>query len=158
MISTPIQEFNSTFEAELSPELGSVAVWESPHLTTMFPAQDSEKGSPREVCHTVNGILRVRLISSVGSGVITAGLWGEYAGISGSIQTDKYPIPTFSTKFYDENSQINFDLFSNRANLCQNIYIRFTLTREIIEIIPVQPRIYIKATLSGVLLGGDIRY
>jgi hypothetical protein len=153
MISKPIQEFESVFETELSSELGSFAAWESPRLTTMYPVEDAPKGAGRAVCHTVNGILRIRFLSNVDFGNVTynAGLWGEYAGIPGAIQTDK-SLGTFSSPQYFE-----FDLFSNRANLLQNIYIRFTLTRNVVDVIPVQPRIYIKAVMSGVLLGGDIR-
>lgn len=155
MISTPIQEFESVFEAELSPNLGSYAVWESPRLTTMYPVEDAPKGAGRAVCHTVNGILRVRLLtnySDVGSGEIRAGLWGDYAGIPAAIQTDRaIDIKAIGGQY------IEFDLFNNRANLCQNIFIRFTLIRSTVYEIPIQPRIYIKAIMSGVLLGGDIR-
>ena len=158
MISKPIQEFESVFETELSSELGSFAAWESPRLTTMYPVEDAPKGAARAVCHTVNGILRVRFLSNVDEANVTynAGLWGDIAGIPGAIQTDKLSvtipeIKTFSGQYFE------FDLFSNRANLLQNIYIRFTLTRNAVDAIPVQPTIYIKAVMSGVLLGGDIR-
>jgi hypothetical protein len=156
MISKPIQEFESVFETELSSELGSFAAWESPRLTTMYPVEDAPKGAGRAVCHTVNGILRIRFLSNVDFGNVTydAGLWGDIAGIPGAIQTNKEQpaeIKPFGSQYFE------FDLFSNRANLLQNIYIRFTLTRTSVDVIPVQPRIYIKAVMSGVLLGGDIR-
>ena len=156
MISKPIQEFESVFETELSSELGSFAAWESPRLTTMYPVEDAPKGAGRAVCHTVNGILRIRFLSNDQYALPTVGLWGDIAGIPGAIQTDKYEFLTTPVKTFN-GQYIEFDLFTNRANLCQNIYIRLTFTRSSVDVIPVQPTIYIKAVMSGVLLGGDIR-
>jgi hypothetical protein len=135
----------------------------------MFPAIDTPSGSDRAVCHTVNGILRMRLLSSLGDFdgdcELYAGLWGEYAGITGSFppQINQYNSFSGATKkyaLYSDSNYIEFDLFNTRANLCQNIYIRlaFMRVRAVVSPDPVPPtRGYIKSVMSGVLLGGDIR-
>jgi hypothetical protein len=144
-----VQEFNNVlFDSELYPAnapvpAGSnarsgkdIAYWESPRLTTEYPIEGRPAGSDRGICKIVNGLVAVKfldkqLIEYSGRLEISAGLYGEYAGISGimdQISFSQFYTPFF-TQMYASNGAIAFPQLSNFANLAQNIFIRVVFRR-----------------------------
>jgi hypothetical protein len=174
MKSQPIQEFKSTpFVDVLASVSGANVTWESPRLTTMYPVEGRPVGSDRAVCHTVNGILRVRVndhsIFNAEGVIVTAGLWGEYAGVSNLIQSTTYRLypkspllgaldvdPIF--KYHEIGTDyLTFDVWNTFSNLAQNIYIRLSFVRNFLgEVVIPPPPTPINVTLSGVLIGSDL--
>lgn len=159
MQSQAIQEFRGLPLKETLPiTKGSTVAWNSPFLTTMFPQEGLPVGSDRAVCHTVNGWLQVQLRDKaiIGDSTIqvTAGLFGEYAGISGAIANTTYQLsdPT-PIAFYQSNGGLGFDRWSSFANLAQNIYIRIIFSRIDTGAAPST----IDLLCSGALIGSDLR-
>ena len=178
MKSQPIQEFKSTPFIDLLPSTGGASVsWESPRLTMMYPVEGRPVGSDRAVCHTVNGILRVRvndraLFAPDATVTVVAGLWGEYNGIPNVIQSTSYRLNRFIpvlgvnvidplSKYYQIGSDyLTFDVWNTFSNLAQNIYIKLSFLRDdryqepdpLVVVTPTP----INVTLSGVLIGSDL--
>ena len=162
MQSLPIQEFKSLpFRAVLGNEQGDYLLWESPRLTTMYPMEGRPKGSDRAVCHTVNGFLRVGvndksiLANPVGIRVV-AGLYGEYAGLSGVIAFTEYQLGSLDALPYESNGALGVSAWSSFANLAQNIYIRFIIARTDKRTAPAG--LPIDLTFTGSLIGSDLRF
>jgi hypothetical protein len=161
MQSLPIQEFKSLpFRGTVGALGGSYLVWESPRLTTMYPMEGMPKGRDRGVCHTVNGILQATLKDKalLTSGCeITAGLFGEYAGISGVIASTTLALGSpVTAAFYAPSGVIGFDNWSSFSNLAQNIFIRFTVYRPRTNLVVLPTPVDL--TFSGVLIAGDLRF
>jgi len=162
MQSQVVQEFKSLpLRGTVGAALGSYLEWESPRLTTMFPLEGMPKGSDRGVCHTVNGFLQAnfkdKTIFSQGPvGLqIFAGLYGEYAGISGLIQSTLINPEPVDLVRYGSNGAIGFNTWSSFANLAQNIYIRFVIM-QVQSIGGVATPVDI--TFTGALLASDVRF
>lgn len=181
MKSQPIQQFKSTpFVGLLPTTPGSTVTWESPRLTLMYPVEGRPAGSDRAVCHTVNGILRVRvndraLFDPDATVTVVAGLWGEYGGVPNVIQSTSYALNRFIdglgastidplSKYYQVGTDyLTFDVWNTFGNLAQNIFIRLSFLRdtryqekpEPPPPIIVQPT-PINVTLNGVLIGSDL--
>lgn len=168
MYSLPIQEFKSLpFRGTITPTIGSYLVWESPRLTTMFPLEGRPKGSDRGVCHTVNGFLTANfkdktILDPTNSDAVLnlrlyAGLYGEYAGVSGLIQSTELRLSDIGNIVaYQSNGSIGFDAWSSFSNLAQNIYIRFTIIRvSAVNGGIDQP---VDVTFTGALLASDLRF
>jgi hypothetical protein len=178
MKSQPIQLFKSTPFVDLLPvKSGSVATWEGPRLTMMYPVEGKPAGSDRAVCHTVNGLLRVRvndhaLFDPDATVTVIAGLWGEYGGVANLIQSTSYPLNRFIdglgaetidplSKYYQVGTDfLTFDVWNTFSNLAQNIFIRLSFLRDTRYQEPESPIIVqptpINVTLSGVLIGSDL--
>jgi hypothetical protein len=160
MQSQVVQEFKSLpLRGTVGAAAGSYLLWESPRLTTMFPIAGMPKGSDRGVCHTVNGFLEANFKDKTifGSQVLlVAGLYGEYAGISGLIQSTTIdPSTPAATAIYGSNGAIGFNAWSSFANLAQNIYIRFVVYQAAgFGGVPVP----VDVTFTGALLGSDVRF
>lgn len=163
MQSQVVQEFKSLpLRGTIGAASGSYLEWESPRLTTMFPLEGMPKGSDRAVCHTVNGFLQAnfkdKTIFTLGPQgfVIYAGLYGEYAGISGLIQSTTISPATPSDVIrYSSNGAIGFNTWSSFSNLAQNIYIRFVIMQTNANGGPATP---VDITFTGALLGSDVRF
>ena len=161
MQSQVVQEFKSLpLRGTVGAALGSYLAWESPRLTTMFPIAGMPKGSDRGVCHTVNGFLEAnfkdKTIFSQGGVLLVAGLYGEYAGISGLIQSTTIdPSTPAATAIYGSNGAIGFNAWSSFANLAQNIYIRFVIYQSRGVGGVATP---VDITFTGALLGSDVRF
>ena len=159
MLSQAIQEFRGLpLKETLAAAKGSTIAWNSPFLNTMYPIEGRPPGSDRAVCHTVNGWLQVQLRDKgiIGDPTIqvTAGLWGEYAGIGGVIASTTYQLSDVTAVgFYQSNGGLAFDRWASFANLSQNTYIRLTFTRLLIAANPDT----IDVVCSGALLGSDMR-
>jgi hypothetical protein len=161
MKSQAIQEFRSNIRGTVQYATSSSVVWESTRLSTMFPLEGRPPGSDRAICHTVNGILQVTfkdktLFNTTNAVNVYAGLYGEYANISGLIQgTTISGIGSPPTNgFYLQNGVLSFDRWSSFANLAQNIFIRLTFLQ---AGAPGGATIPIDCTVSGVLIGSDVR-
>ncbi len=168
------QEFkNLRFKDTLDPFVGACITWESPRLGTMFPADNAKKGSDRAVCHTVNGVLEVRVNNPVEAFdfnyidvpevYVTAGLYSEYAGLVGAISSTSYPINP--SDLYEPNNiyalstngRLGFSFFNSYANLAQSIFIRLTIANKRISANEeTRPRPF-DITCYGALIGSDIR-
>jgi hypothetical protein len=166
--SQPVQEFKSLpLRGTITPTIGSYLLWESPRLTTMYPMEGMPKGADRAVCHTVNGFLTANFkdktifdptnADAVANLRLYAGLYGEYAGISGVIQSTELRLSDIGTiTAYQSNGGIGFDAWSSFSNLAQNIYIRFTIIRvSAIGNAQDQP---VDVSFTGALIASDLRF
>lgn len=159
-----------------TPEYAPNIIYDTKRLTTAYPRPDSSPGSDRQVCRTVNGILRVNLLRpDVWSGRATAALMGAYGGKTGVIQDHttgpttlnlapvvlidgKNPLSVYDFEygFYTAAGMsaggYGFDLFSSYSNLMEEIFIRLEIAA-----VPVNGRFFEPAAfeISAVLLAGD---
>lgn len=159
MNSQVIQEFTERrFKAIITPSLTPI-VWESQRLSVMFPSPDLPKGSDRMICNTVNGVLRVSFLDKsvlslpdFQSCTIRAGLFGEYANLSGAIN---YATFTMNDSQYYQNGILTLPLFQSYANLMQNIFLRFAFYPY--EDLVVEPT-PLELSFTGALLGSRARF
>jgi hypothetical protein len=156
MISTPIQEFKSVPYRAVLPQdrYSAPLIWTSPYLTTEYPKEGRPVGSDRLICKTVNGFLQIRFrdkaIFSDETIGIKAGLFGEYAGISGVIASTFIDFSDTATlAFLQSNGAVGFNQWTSFSNLAQNIYIKAAIYRVGEGAGPTQ----IDAVFSGSLLG-----
>jgi hypothetical protein len=162
MQSLPIQEFKSLpFRGVLGNEAGDYVLWESPRLTTMYPMAGRPPGSDRAVCHTVNGFLQAvvnnKAIIAEPTGIrVVAGLYGEYANLSGVIAFTEYQLTSNEALTYQANGALGFSAWSSFSNLAQNIYIRFILSRTDRRAEPAP--LPIDLSFTGALIGSDLRF
>lgn len=170
MKGSAIQEFNNVpFSSELYPydertlfHGKSIAYWESPRLTTEYPIEGRPKGADRGICKVVNGLIAVRfidkeLLSVDGRLSVTAGLYGEYAGISGIIDQiafDQFYTPFF-TQMYASNGALAFPQLSSFANLAPSIFMRVVFQRT--DIVSEGAPIPLKVEFSGSLIATALR-
>lgn len=170
MKGAAIQEFNNVpFSSELYPydeqtpfHGKSIAYWESPRLTTEYPIEGRTKGSDRGICKVVNGLIAVRFIDKEllavdGRLAISAGLYGEYAGISGIIDQiafDQFYTPFF-TQMYASNGALAFPQLSNFANLAPSIFMRVVFQRTDFDLADMS--IPLKVEISGSLIATALR-
>jgi hypothetical protein len=179
MKSIPILEFKSnTISDILQSARGSVVSWSSPRLTTMYPIDGRPAGSNRGACRTVNGLLQVNvkpesfaeLNSPTSCAYVTAGLWGEYSGRFGLIASTSYaldlvpPVVVPNDRYsypllcaYKSNGQLGFKNWQSFSNLAQNIYIKVSFVRGLVEAgIPTPPPIKLEFSCVGALLASDL--
>ena len=169
MINTqPVQEFKSLpLRGTITANIGSYLNWESPRLTTMYPMEGMPKGSDRAVCHTVNGFMTANfkdktILDPANSDAVLnlrlyAGLYGEYAGISGLIQSTELRLSDIGNIVaYQSNGGIGFDAWSSFANLAQNIYIRFTIIR--VSAVGGGSDQPVDVSFTGALIASDLRF
>jgi hypothetical protein len=162
MQSEVVQEFNNMPFEDFFPAGGydypRTCLWESPRLTTMYPAEGAEKGSDRAICRVVNGFVTVKFLdkSAIVPGMrVTAMLIGEYAGIYGIIQSFAVNVDgSISTKILLSNGSLGFEQFQTIGNLAQNIFIRVVF--EWGGGVGLPP-IKIKTSMTGALLATDAR-
>lgn len=158
-------------------ETGGVIIWESPRLSVATPYPNREKGADRSICRTVNGQIQIKIVDKsilnyparydgefTKPPLITAGLYGESAGIIGAIDIDQsreFNPALFNALRYTSNGDKAFKIFRSYANLMQNIFIRVTITRADAQDSGVylykNPPLPIKMVCSGVLIGADPR-
>lgn len=179
-------KMRGTFPENASATTADSLIWESPRLSVAAPFEDGRpKGSDRAFCRTVNGIVQVRFIDKAildytkfnpelrgfTLPTITAGLYGESAGIIGAVAFQQYKlvndiapeldfIDRWIVNRYTVNGNFGFQLFSSYANLMQNIFMRVTIVRppaKLVSDATVFPAVKIDADCSGVLLGADLR-
>jgi len=166
-------EFPAT--GEPGGDRASSITYESPRLSVAAPFEDREKGADRAICRTVNGIVQVKLLNKdilqnitgaffgIDAPVITAGLYGESAGVEGAIAITQYYLSTFSplnaytVARFSTNGDLGFKVFSSYANLMQNIFIRVVIQRGPATSGFTNSKLKINAVCSGVLIGSDLR-
>jgi len=166
-------EFPAT--GEPGGDRASSITYESPRLSVAAPFNGRPKGADRAICRTVNGIVKVKLLNKeilqsvtgsffgIDAPVITAGLYGESAGVEGAIAINQYYISTFSpinsytVARFSTNGDLGFKVLSSYANLMQNIFIRVVIQRGPATTGFENSRLKIDALCSGVLMGSDLR-
>lgn len=166
-------EFPAT--ADPGGDRASSITYESPRLSVAAPFKDRKKGADRAICRTVNGIVQVKLLNKdilqnvtgsffgIDAPVITAGLYGESAGIEGAIAIHQYylstfsPINAYSVLRFSTNGDLGFKVLSSYANLMQNIFIRVVIQRGPATAGFENTKLKIDALCSGVLMGSDLR-
>lgn len=184
MNSQVVHEFKgSRYKHILNSQVGSTVVWESSRLTTAYEDSSMPKGSDRLICATVNGVIQVKLLDksilAEKSGItVTAGLWGEYNGISGVLQSLRYALdgqyandlitPLFlypnpilqgrgyGVPIFESNGGLGFYGFQSFSNGAQNIYLRIAFVREIAQEVEPPPAV-VDIECSGVLIAADPR-
>lgn len=182
--SQVVHEFKeSRFNSLLNSQVGSTVVWESSRLTTAYSDPTKPKGSDRIICGTVNGVLQVKLLDksllAEKTGItVTAGLWGEYNGVPGVLQSLRYSldgqyandliIPVFlypnpilqgrgyGVPIFESNGGLGFTSFQSFSNNAQNIYLRVAFVREIAQEVEPPP-VMVDIVCSGVLIAADPR-
>jgi hypothetical protein len=142
--------------------------WDFARLTVAAPRPGSPDGSDRQICRTVNGIVRVELLDATPGFYffLTASLMGSYGGLVGTIQehtigpgplglpdaiTAKNPANSAGGLFSVANMSsgaFGFDYFSSYSNLADSIFIR-------VGILPSVNKVNINLKISGVLLAAD---
>lgn len=164
-------EFPSTADGETT---ASSVIWESPRLSVAAPYEGRPVGSDRAICRTVSGLVQVKLLNEDILNtptaqypvvpIITAGLYGEYAGIIGAIDFQQYYLSDVTPQYSwiqdinESNGCLGFRFFNSYANLMPNIFIRVTIMRapSLQRLLP-SSALKIDALCSGVLIGGDPR-
>lgn len=158
MQSEVVQEFNNVpFNSVLPAGKSCSCAWESPRLTTMYPAEGAEKGADRAICRVVNGFVAVKFIdkSAIILGMkVRAGLFGEYAGIFGKIQDlEVNVLNSAQAKILLSNGAFGFDQFQTIGNLAQNLFIRVVISYDGKLDVPYN----IKTSITGALIATDAR-
>lgn len=155
-MKTPlVLEFKEIIKWPGAPELSfRPVVYDTPRLTAAVSDSRRPKGSDRLICRTVNGLVRLRLITpdgwltndfGYGSGIATAALMGAYSGKAAVIQEHttgpiglgfdttgivqgKNPLTASSNSVHTVANMsaggYGFDYFSSYANLAEEIFIR----------------------------------
>lgn len=145
------------------PQKSNIAVWESPRLTTEYPVEGRQKGADRGICRIVNGLISIRFIDKqildpTQVLEVSAGLYGEYANISGIIQQIAFSqqYTPLITQMYVSSGELAFPQLSSFANLAQNIFMRIVFRRAQVQELsppaPLLPPTPLKVQITGSLL------
>jgi hypothetical protein len=141
------------FREKITTLAGGYYQWESPRLSTAFPIEGKPAGSDRAICRTVNGLVRVCYLGKQPEMSVTAGLFGEYAGLPGLIKSSAvFTSQPQEFDFFRNGNGVCFEQFITYSNLVERVFIRVGI---VVYDNGLPANTMIPLEISGVLIASD---